>query len=145
MARKSSKLLRKALKIFSLWTITIVLVIGLGFSAFPILAAIPSAQPSTSILAQTPSSNTQQLVQQGRDLYRSGQWQQALEKWEQANTAFANTGDNLNQAMVLGNIALAHRQLEQLPEAQKAMTDGQTLLDSLPSTAARARHLSSTS
>jgi CHAT domain-containing protein len=71
------------------------------------------------------------LVQQGRSQYQSGRFAQAAEFWQQAAAAYAAQGDSLNQARVLGYLALAQQQLGAWDEAERSIATSFDLLRSL--------------
>ncbi|BAZ65675.1 tetratricopeptide region [Fischerella sp. NIES-4106] len=77
-------------------------------------------------------SNTQQLVNQATQLYRSGQFQEAAAVWEKAVSAFSTQKDNLNQAMALSNLSLTYQQLGQWEKAIKASQDSLLVLQIQP-------------
>ncbi|WP_215619673.1 CHAT domain-containing protein [Leptothoe kymatousa] len=100
----------------------------------PATAAVSTAPPSQpsetqQLLAQ---SVPQQLLQQGREHYTAQQFTEAVNTWSQAERYFANQNDPLNQAIALSNLALAHHQLNQWPEAETAITTSLQLLQSTP-------------
>ncbi|MEH2422187.1 MAG: CHAT domain-containing protein [Nostoc sp.] len=76
-------------------------------------------------------THTQSLVEQGKTFYEAGQFAEALKVLEQAAIDFRNSGDKLNQAMVLSNLSLTYQQLGQVTEAEKAITQSLNLLPSL--------------
>ena len=47
-----------------------------------------------------------------REYYRADQWQEAVAVWEQAEAAFADLDDRLNQPIALSTLALTYQQLE---------------------------------
>lgn len=63
--------------------------------------------------------NPAQLFQQGRSLYQSEQFTQAIVLWQQAADAFQNAGDQLNYALTLNYLALAFQPLGQWSAAEK--------------------------
>ena len=69
-----------------------------------------------------------QLVQQGKEYYEAQQYQQAVEKLQQAANAFESQGDQLNQAITLSNISLAYQQLGVWYKAETAITNSIKLL-----------------
>jgi CHAT domain-containing protein/uncharacterized protein HemY len=79
---------------------------------------------------QTNTVNETALVQQGKTLYESGQFAQAVEVLQQAADAFKAKGDELQLAMTLSNLALAYQQLGQWQQAQDAIAQSLKLLQS---------------
>lgn len=70
------------------------------------------------------------LTQAGKEDYQNQQFTEAIAKWEQARKIFISKGDNLNQAMVLGNLAQAYQQLGKLTEAKNAIAKSIEFLSS---------------
>ncbi|MEO0397206.1 MAG: CHAT domain-containing protein [Cyanobacteria bacterium P01_A01_bin.137] len=108
----------------------------------------PTLKVTNKVQAAVTTSDTalnqdlQQLVQQGRNHYRNGQWEEALTIWQQAEQAFADQEDILNRSMVLSNIALVYRQLDQLPNAQQSIDISLRLLsDYSPQTSANKQRI----
>jgi CHAT domain-containing protein len=62
------------------------------------------------------------LVQAGKEKYQSEQFTEAIALWQQAAEIFAQTGDKLNQAVVLSNLALAYQQLGKSELANQAIS-----------------------
>ncbi|PZD70651.1 hypothetical protein C1752_10372 [Acaryochloris thomasi RCC1774] len=69
----------------------------------------PTQQRSTN----TANNNAGQLVQQGYDLYQSRDYQGAIERWQAALPFYQTQRDLANNAIVLENLARAHRHLGQ--------------------------------
>ncbi|TFI53993.1 CHAT domain-containing protein [Mastigocladus laminosus UU774] len=96
-------------------------------TAPPVIAKV--SQSTQIVQTQT---NTQQLVSQATELYRSGQFQEAAAVWEKAVSAFSSQKDNLNQAMALSNLSLTYQQLGQWEKAIKANQDSLAILQTQP-------------
>jgi CHAT domain-containing protein/tetratricopeptide (TPR) repeat protein len=139
MAPKSLKTrFKKFFKHLSLGGLTVLLALGLGLAAYPKVAGMTrvDAAISDAPVVQSSVPKTSQLVQEGLQLYHSGQFAGAVKVWQQAADAFAAQGSNpngmpsdrLNQAMVLSNLSLAYHQLGLLPEANAAITTSLQLL-----------------
>lgn len=88
-------------------------------------APIPSVAAGSS--AQR-SENQSTWVQKGKAAYHQGQWLEAITAWEQALALFTASQDALNQATVLGNLALAYQQLGRSQQANQAITRSLELL-----------------
>jgi tetratricopeptide (TPR) repeat protein len=85
-------------------------------------------------LVLTPSTaSSQDLLQQGRSLYDSRQYEQAVTKLQQAAQ---QSGDPLQQALALSNLSLVHQELNQWQQAQQAIDQSLHLLQSSPITSA---------
>lgn len=84
-------------------------------------------------LTQLPqqSASTQQLMQQGREQYTSGEYAAAVITWQQVAQLFANQRQGANAASALSNQGLAHLQLGQYDEAQTAITAAREWLQTL--------------
>ncbi|MFP4099719.1 CHAT domain-containing protein [Coleofasciculus sp.] len=101
-------------------------------------ASLPQNLPTHTTLARSPLPNpptqspTIQQVQQGKQLYQTGQYTAAVTVWQEAASSFAAQGDTLNQAMVLSNLALAYQQLGEWSQAQDAIALSLTLLETQP-------------
>lgn len=103
--------------------ILVFLVVFLVTVTSPAWARVPVVNPVVQA-----SLNAPQLVQQGRKLYETEQFSEAVKVWQQAAQAYEAEKDVLNQAMVLSNISLAYQQLGQLPQATKAIANSLRLL-----------------
>ncbi len=134
MARKQHVFLCK-LQSFSKFLIFSSLALGtallciLSSPTFANLAHISLKTPQTK--SQNSLTQTESLVKQGKAFYEAGQFAEALKVLEQTAVDFKNAGDQLNQAMVLSNLSLTYQQLGQGTEAEKAITQSLTLLQTL--------------
>lgn len=72
--------------------------------------------------------NATQLVQQGRELYKAEQFDQAVTVWQQAAQVYQASSDVPNQALALSNLSLAYQQLGQWEQAKKIITHSLNLL-----------------
>ncbi|MBW4492460.1 MAG: CHAT domain-containing protein [Oscillatoria princeps RMCB-10] len=95
--------------------ISVLLLVASGFCLTPPVAILAAA---TSAAGQ-PASATQ-LVEQGKNLYRAGQFQPAAEVLARAAQLCQSRGDTLNQALALSYLSLAYQKLGQLSEAGSA-------------------------
>ncbi|NET33346.1 MAG: CHAT domain-containing protein [Cyanothece sp. SIO1E1] len=134
MARKLSGLLKKLRRYFGLGLGVAFLTVFLWLPKSPTSAQIPEiassgVTPSISDTTQLSTEQGSQWLEQGRQHYRQGQFADAVIAWQQAESIFAGQGDVLNQAMALSNLALAHRQLGQWPEANRAIATSLSLLN----------------
>jgi CHAT domain-containing protein len=91
---------------------------GLTFIAHP-----PGVNPTVQAI-----TDTSQLVQQGRELYKAQHFSEAATVWRQAAEVYQTQKDELNQAMLLSYLSLAYQQLGQLPKASEAITSSLKLL-----------------
>ncbi|BBD60368.1 TPR repeat protein [Nostoc sp. HK-01] len=74
------------------------------------------------------STSPQQILEQGIQIYQSEEFTEAVRLFQQAAGSFQVQGDYLNQALALNYLALAHQQVGQLPQAQKAIAESLALL-----------------
>ncbi|GFE69523.1 CHAT domain-containing protein [Chroococcus sp. FPU101] len=84
------------------------------------------------------------LVEQGKKLYQSQQYQEAAQIWQKAADDFASQGDALNQAMALSNLALSEQQLGKWNQATSNLNLSLNLLESLKNTSEKQQILAST-
>lgn len=94
---------------------------------------------TTQVSLSSPS-----MVEQGKERYQAGDYQEALTLWQQAAEAFAAQGDSLNQAMALSNLSLTYQQLGQWREAKQSITESLNILKSQGKTVEKQKILAST-
>lgn len=93
---------------------------------------LPSTAAKVTIKSPDSSlNNTSNLVEQGRRLYQTGQFSDAIRILQQAAKNYAANGDKLRQAMTLRNLSLASQELGLWTEAQEAITQSLKLLENL--------------
>ncbi|MEO1378503.1 MAG: tetratricopeptide repeat protein, partial [Cyanobacteria bacterium J06635_10] len=73
-------------------------------------------------------TDSQDLVERGKQLYVAERFAEAVTMWQRAISAFKNSGDELQQAATAGNLSLAYQQLGQWNEAQIAISQSLNLL-----------------
>lgn len=78
---------------------------------------------------QTSTLAPAQLVQQAEDRYQAGQLSEAIALWQQAATRYENSGDRVNQALVLNFLAAAFTDLGQWTQANGAIDQAISLLN----------------
>ncbi|WP_375515753.1 CHAT domain-containing protein [uncultured Nostoc sp.] len=66
-------------------------------------------------------SQTESVVEQGKVLYDTGQFTEAVKVLQQAAAAFKTSKDGLQEAMTLSNLSLAYQQLGLWAEAEEAI------------------------
>ncbi|MEO1391413.1 MAG: CHAT domain-containing protein [Cyanobacteria bacterium J06634_5] len=102
---------------------------NIGLNSPAIVSLSPAiAQPNDQPIPYLDPNNTQQQLQQGRDLYQEQQFAQAVDLWTRAEQTFASQGNVLTQATTLSNLALAYRQQGNLSEAKTAINKSLSLL-----------------
>ncbi len=118
---------RRSLLFLTLFLVTLLLTFSPKVSSVATTAAVVNSITQAQ-------SNPEQLVEQGKQLYDSGQYAAAVTIWQQATEAYRTKGDVLNQAMALSNLSLTYQQLGQLQEASQAITASLHLLGFNPLT-----------
>lgn len=100
---------------------------------WPAAAHLPRAGLiAQNLLAQTlPSSSPQSLEQQGRELYDTGRFSEAVTVLQQSAEAYQAQENVLQQAIALGNLSLAYQQLGQWTEANQAIATSLQLLQTV--------------
>lgn len=107
------------------------MVLLLSYTAQPSTATNINKSDTSEVVSVVSSEfNPSNLVQFGKQLYQSGQYHQAIANWQQASDIYAKQGDRLNQSVVLSNLALAHQQLGQWKESQRAIAMSLEILQS---------------
>ena len=96
-----------------------------------IIPPVVAEVSNPTLIVQT-QQNPTQLVTQAQELYQNQQFETAVQLWEQAAKAFANSGDNLNQAMALSNLSLTYQQLGQWQAASTAIQESLQLINTQP-------------
>ena len=118
-----SRLIKSCL---ALITVFLCVVVAPVFAQAPRLDAAISNSPN--------STQTQNLVQQGKSLYDAGQFAQAVKLLQQAAEDFKANRDELSQAMTLSNLSLAYQQLGQWEQANQVIAQSLNLLQSKQNT-----------
>lgn len=94
----------------------------------PVMAKIPATYAASNAIAQSESD------QQGKALFDAGQYQQAVDKLEQAVKLYRSQGNGLKQAAALANLSLVHQQLGAWEPATSAIAISLSLLQPLSKT-----------
>ncbi|NEO36598.1 MAG: CHAT domain-containing protein [Moorea sp. SIOASIH] len=108
-----------------LFFLSLTVCIGLGH--------LPSiAQPAEpGNMATTQADNPSQLVQQGVEYYQAGDYQAAIEPWQNALTLYQQSNNYTNSAIVRENLARANQKIGHIQEAitnwEQAILDYQQL------------------
>ncbi|MBD2088579.1 CHAT domain-containing protein [Microcoleus sp. FACHB-1515] len=92
--------------------------------------AIGLSSISIAAFASTPADR---LTEQGRTFYSDRQFDQAVNRWQQAEQTYEQQGDRLAQAQTLAYLSLAYQQLGQWPQAQAAIDHCFDLLENTDS------------
>ncbi|MGB3652048.1 MAG: CHAT domain-containing protein [Rivularia sp. (in: cyanobacteria)] len=78
------------------------------------------------------NSQTQNLIEQGKRLYETGRFSEAVNVLKQVASKYEADGDSLNQAMTLSNLSLAYQKLGQWQSAETTIDFSLNLLQNLP-------------
>ena len=90
--------------------------------------------PTTSTLNVSASTQPNNWLEQGRNLYRSGRFAEAVTIWQMAAQQYYTQGDRLNEALSLSYLSLAQQELNQWQAAQQSIEQSLKLLQtSIPS------------
>lgn len=101
----------------------------------PMLAtAITSQQSSQIVQANSEQPNT--LFNRGKSFYQLGQWQEAIQVWEQATKLYQQQNNSLDLAITLSNLSLAHQKLGQWQKAELTIAQSLQIARSLEVNAA---------
>jgi CHAT domain-containing protein len=107
--------------------VLLLLAMFLGAAALPMIAHQAVA---TSIVQGV--SDAQTLMQRGRTLYEAQRFSEAAVVLEQALAGFQATRNKLWQAATLSNLSLVYQQLGQWPQAENAIAQSLSLLETKP-------------
>lgn len=110
---KQTRWLYVSLSIFSLC---------LAFTITPVKASPPVTTP---VLSASQSPN---WLEQGRNLYQSGRFAEAVAAWQMAAQQYQAQGDRLNEALSLSYLSLAQQELNQWESAGKSIEQSVKLL-----------------
>jgi CHAT domain-containing protein len=107
------------------------------------IAAHQATAPNTALQTTQAGSDTKAIDQQGRQRYEAAQYSEAVALWQQAIAAFKAKGDCLGQAKTLSNLSLAYQHLGKWTQAEAAIREALTLLDTsgLPRSTTRSQIL----
>ncbi|OUL23131.1 hypothetical protein BV372_30215 [Nostoc sp. T09] len=93
----------------------------------PIMAAVPAINAASHPIINQITAPTSQL-QQGKVLYDTGRFAEAVQVLQQAVKAYQNQGDTLSLAATLSNLSLAYQQLGKWTEAKQVIIESLNLL-----------------
>ncbi|MEB3359513.1 MAG: CHAT domain-containing protein [Synechococcales bacterium] len=120
------------------------LLLGILTAIFCVTASPAIAHRPTPVNLVNPGSSTltapgpegvltaQGLVEQGRERYEAGQFQQAIQLLEEAAAKYAAEGNTIQQAIALSNLSLAYQQVGDWANAEQAITTSLELLANQP-------------
>lgn len=128
--------------------------LGIGFNApgmaeFSVVPDQSSSQPPPVSqdriltgelnLGQLSVPQLQALEQQGRRLYREGQFLAAIARWQEIAQTYAALSNQIAQASALSNLSLAYQQLGQWEDAETTVAASLSLLAAQPIAAEQQR------
>ncbi|MEI2582665.1 tetratricopeptide repeat protein [Scytonema sp. PRP1] len=119
--------------------LSVLLFLAMFLGAGLLLPTFAHMTAETSIVQSLPDA--QNLVEQGRKFYEAQRFADAVTSWQQAISAFKAKGDQLKQAMTLGNLSLAYQQLGQSTEAEGAIAQSLNILQTAQNTKERSQIL----
>ncbi|MBM0744407.1 CHAT domain-containing protein [Phormidium sp. CLA17] len=91
---------------------------------------IVSLHTKIAVAIQPATTNSPaQLLEQAEDRYQVGQLSDAIALWQEATTRYEDSGDRLNQALVLNFLAAAFTDLRQWKQANQAIEQAIGLLN----------------
>ncbi|MBD2340515.1 CHAT domain-containing protein [Calothrix sp. FACHB-156] len=97
--------------------------------AVTITPARASVEVSTNPILNASGSTNQ--LEEGRNLYRSGQFTEAVKVWQTAVQQYHTQGDRLNEALSLSYLSLAQQELNQWTVASQSIEQSVKLLQTL--------------
>ncbi|MEH2398929.1 CHAT domain-containing protein [Nostoc sp.] len=105
-----------------------ILSLCLAFTITPVKASLPV---TTTVLSSSQPTN---WLEQGRNLYRSGRFVEAVTIWQTAAQQYHTQGDRLNEALSLSYLSLTQQELNQWEAASQSIEQSLKLLQtSIPS------------
>jgi CHAT domain-containing protein len=90
--------------------------------------SLPSPTNRIDYLSQNLSQNSSNLIDQGRQIYRSTQYAEAIKIWQQA---LKSSQEPLTKAMLWSNLSLAYQKLGQWQDAKAAIASSFKILETL--------------
>ncbi|MEH1951315.1 MAG: CHAT domain-containing protein [Nostoc sp.] len=104
-----------------------ILSLCLAITITPTRASLPVPTTSTLNVSASTSQPTNWL-EQGRNLYHSGRFAEAVTIWQTAAQQYHTQGDRLNEALSLSYLSLAQQELNQWQAAQQSIEQSLKLL-----------------
>jgi CHAT domain-containing protein len=92
----------------------------------PVLAKVPRIHSSWKLAINHVDGAS--LLQQGKVLYDTGRFAEAVQMLQQAVQEYQSQGDTLKRAVTLSNLALSYQQLGAWTQAKQAITESLNLL-----------------
>ena len=107
-------------------------------------AGHPGQAELLSVAEATSHAAAQTLERQGRALYESGQFAEAVAVMQQVVVTYQQQGNQLSQAIALSNLALAYQQLGSWQQANEAVQSSLALLSNSPQSTNRTSGIAQT-
>ncbi|MEO0647873.1 MAG: CHAT domain-containing protein [Cyanobacteria bacterium J06650_10] len=124
----------RTLKLLSCFTLSFLLTFSQATLWLPDTIANSPTSPVSLTERSRSHSVSRGNSQQGRTLYKLGQYAEAAYAWEQAARQYEQRGDTLSQSSTLSNLALAYQALGEITESEEAIAQSLTLLTQLTAT-----------
>jgi CHAT domain-containing protein len=104
-----------------------ILSLCLAFTFTPVKASPPtvSSVTTTSIISASQATNG---LEQGRNLYQSGRFAEAVTAWQTAAQQYHAQGDRINEALSLSYLSLAQQELNQWEAAKQSIEESVKIL-----------------
>ncbi|MEH2299038.1 MAG: CHAT domain-containing protein [Nostoc sp.] len=99
-----------------------ILSLCLAFTITPVKASLPV---TTTVISSSQPTN---WLEQGRNLYRSGRFAEAVTIWQTAAQQYHTQGDRLNEALSLSYLSLAQQEVNQWEAASQSIEQSLKLL-----------------
>ncbi|MEM9271574.1 MAG: tetratricopeptide repeat protein, partial [Cyanobacteria bacterium P01_F01_bin.143] len=93
----------------------------------PVIAQISTPSPVSQA-----QKSPRDLAAEAKELFNNEKFQDASQRWEQTANAFAESEEELNQAMALSNLSLTYQKLGQWQDAETAIQESINILDTAP-------------
>ena len=119
------------------------LVLSLGIYILPANSQLTYFPENTIKVAQEAqlTTNTQELLQQGKIFYQSGQFSLATQTLKQAAQVYQSQKDVLNQVLALNYLALTEQKLGNWQQASEHIKNSRNLLSGLKLNSDRAKRI----
>jgi CHAT domain-containing protein len=111
--------------LFALWAL-LGLISSLSFPGWAVLPVVTQDREVPSTVQTLPAFAQQE--QEGKKLYETGEFAEAVKVWQEVAQTYQARGDALNQARVLNNLSFAYQQLGQWERAKEALAESLKLL-----------------
>ena len=117
----------------SLYRILVWFGLGLWLAMVPTMLPTEAATVDTVAQIQTQDISSTSPLEQGRRHYQSGQFSDAINRWQQAAQTYETQGNQPNQALSLSYLASAYKELGHWQAAETAIAQSLELLQAASS------------